>query len=225
MISQDALRQCGGPLGRVRAAQAAVGVEAVVEGLAVDTEDVGLQVALLGGASRDSCTRLNTRFHIYIKKVFLGGKVGKLTDVVHNAFVGAGRDAAQVGLGSEEGEEAALLSDLIRLSWSQVLQRGDGRIRRSSAPKSQLVVLLLASTLEIRLRRLLGLQDSILQHHPLGIVFVPPPELRFLKFAFAVVTRGAGVLCVHLLSCSLHQKVTLVRRFHAEFGRGVGVTL
>jgi len=50
MISQDALRQSGGPLGRVRAAQAAVGVEAVVKGLAVDTEDVGLQVALLGGA-------------------------------------------------------------------------------------------------------------------------------------------------------------------------------
>lgn len=37
-------------MGRVRAPQAAVGVEAVVEGLAVDAEDVGLQVALLGGA-------------------------------------------------------------------------------------------------------------------------------------------------------------------------------
>ena len=34
----------------MRASQAAVGVEAVVKGLAVDTQDVGLQVALLGGA-------------------------------------------------------------------------------------------------------------------------------------------------------------------------------
>lgn len=34
----------------MRASEAAVGVEAVVEGFAVDTEDVGLQVALLGGA-------------------------------------------------------------------------------------------------------------------------------------------------------------------------------
>lgn len=35
---------------RVRAAKAAVRVQAVVEGLAVDTQDVGLQVALLGRA-------------------------------------------------------------------------------------------------------------------------------------------------------------------------------
>lgn len=34
----------------MRASEAAVGVEAVVKGLAVDTEDMGLQVALLGGA-------------------------------------------------------------------------------------------------------------------------------------------------------------------------------
>lgn len=34
----------------MRAAEAAVWVQAVVEGLAVDTEDVGLQVALLGRA-------------------------------------------------------------------------------------------------------------------------------------------------------------------------------
>lgn len=34
----------------MRASEAAVRVEAVVKGLAVDTEDVGLQVALLGGA-------------------------------------------------------------------------------------------------------------------------------------------------------------------------------
>lgn len=35
---------------RVRAAEAAVRVQAVVEGLAVDTQDVSLQVALLGCA-------------------------------------------------------------------------------------------------------------------------------------------------------------------------------
>lgn len=35
---------------RVRAAEAAVRVQAVVKGLAVDTQDVGLQVALLGRA-------------------------------------------------------------------------------------------------------------------------------------------------------------------------------
>lgn len=34
----------------MRASQAAVRVLAVVEGLAVDAQDVGLQVALLGGA-------------------------------------------------------------------------------------------------------------------------------------------------------------------------------
>lgn len=34
----------------MRASKAAVGVEAVVEGFAVDTQDVGLQIALLGGA-------------------------------------------------------------------------------------------------------------------------------------------------------------------------------
>lgn len=37
-------------MGRVRAAEAAVRVQAVVEGLAVDAQDVGLQVALLGRA-------------------------------------------------------------------------------------------------------------------------------------------------------------------------------
>lgn len=37
-------------MGCVRAAEAAVRVQAVVEGLAVDTQDMGLQVALLGRA-------------------------------------------------------------------------------------------------------------------------------------------------------------------------------
>lgn len=36
----------------MRAAEAAVRVQAVVEGLAVDTQDMGLQVALLGRAVR-----------------------------------------------------------------------------------------------------------------------------------------------------------------------------
>lgn len=50
VLSCDTLRHSGGRLRRVRAAEAAVRVQAVVEGLAVDTQDVGLQVALLGGA-------------------------------------------------------------------------------------------------------------------------------------------------------------------------------
>lgn len=49
-ISRDTLRHSGGRVRRVRAAEAAVRVQAVVEGLAVDTQDVGLQVALLGRA-------------------------------------------------------------------------------------------------------------------------------------------------------------------------------
>lgn len=50
IISRDTLRHSGGRLGCVRAAEAAVRVQAVVEGLAVDTQDMGLQVALLGRA-------------------------------------------------------------------------------------------------------------------------------------------------------------------------------
>lgn len=50
IISRDTRRQSRGPRGHVRASQAAVRVLAVVEGLAVDAQDVGLQVALLGGA-------------------------------------------------------------------------------------------------------------------------------------------------------------------------------
>lgn len=50
VISRDTLRHSGGRLRRMWAAEAAVRVQAVVEGLAVDTQDVGLQVALLGRA-------------------------------------------------------------------------------------------------------------------------------------------------------------------------------
>lgn len=52
VVSRDARRQSGGPLGRVWASKAAVRVEAVVKGLTVDAEDVGLQVPLLGSAVR-----------------------------------------------------------------------------------------------------------------------------------------------------------------------------
>lgn len=48
VVSLNTLRHSGGRLRHVRAAEAAVWVQAVVEGLAVDTQDVGLQVALLG---------------------------------------------------------------------------------------------------------------------------------------------------------------------------------
>lgn len=49
IVSRNIRWRSGQPMWRVRAAETAVGVQAVIKGLSVDADDVRLQVALLGG--------------------------------------------------------------------------------------------------------------------------------------------------------------------------------